>query len=129
MAPAPAPVVPLLDRERPGILQALERYRVAYQHRSIDELAKIYPTLGTASRRATQQMFSSVCRAYDVTFSAPEITINQDGTVAQVIVSSTYTCTPRTAQKIPPESMRDTFQLKRTADAWIIAARGSIDER
>lgn len=110
-------------------MQALERYRTAYQHRSVDELVKVYPALGATSRRATQQMFSNVCRAYDVTFSAPEITINQDGTVAQVIVSSTYTCTPRTAQKVPPESMRDTFQLKRNGDAWIIAARGSIDER
>ncbi|MBI3401843.1 MAG: protein kinase [Acidobacteria bacterium] len=132
-APPPAPAapapVPMIDRERPGIMQALERYRTAYQHRSVDELVKVYPALGATSRRATQQMFSNVCRAYDVTFSAPEITINRDGTVAQVIVSSTYTCTPRTAQKVPPESMRDTFQLKRNGDAWIIAARGSIDER
>jgi len=127
-APAPAPVVSALERERPGILQALDRYRTAHQHRNVDEVAAIYPSIPAAAKKGLQQTFGSVCRAYDVTFGAPEITINQDGTVAQVIVSSTYTCTPRTAQKLPPSSMQDTFQLRRNGDRWIIAARGSIEQ-
>jgi serine/threonine-protein kinase len=126
-ASAPPPV-PMIDRERPAILQALEKYRAAYQHFSADELAAIYPTVGRDTRQGVQRN-SSACRAYDVRFGTPEITLNQDGTLAQVIVSSTYVCTPKTRQAPPADSVRDTFQLRRNGAAWIITARGSIDER
>jgi eukaryotic-like serine/threonine-protein kinase len=125
----PAPVVPsLLDRERPGILQALNRYQSAYRERSVKSLSAVYPSLPRETRQALDRAFSRDCRDYDVTFGNMQLALNADDpTYATVTVRTIYTCQPKTAQAARPEAVQELFVLRKLGDGWLIDSAGTMD--
>jgi hypothetical protein len=121
---APSP----LDRERPGILQALNRYQSAYRERNVKSLMAVYPSLPRESRQALERAFSRDCRDYDVTFGNIQLALNADDpTYATVTVRSIYTCQPKTAQAAQPQSVQDVFVMRKLGEAWLIDSIGTID--
>lgn len=116
----PAAVPNALDRERPGILQALGRYQDAYRQRSVKALSQIYPNMGREDRQRLEKNFRN-CRDYDVTFGNMVPALNtEDPTYATVTVRTTYTCQPRGGQEAQPQSVQDVFVLRKLGDAWLI---------
>jgi hypothetical protein len=121
----PKPLPPL-ERERPQIAALLDEYRGAYRNRSVEAVARIYPSLPAAERNGLRQSFTRDCRAYDVAFDAPEIFLtNAEGTAAQVTVDATYSCTPIGGQKPQRAAMRDVYHLRKVNDAWVISSATS----
>ncbi len=123
--PAPAPPVAAppapLERERPGILQALNRYQSAYRERNVKSLVAVYPGLPRESRQKLERTFSRDCRDYDVTFGNMVLALNpEDPTYATVTVRSLYTCQPKTAQAAQPQAVQDFFVLRKLGDGWLI---------
>jgi serine/threonine-protein kinase len=129
-APSVAAVNPVV-RERPAILAALEQYRAAYQSRSIEALKAVYPTLSGEQLQARERAFKDKkgCRALDVRFGDPVVSLTDDATVAHVNVMSTYVCTPVTGQAKPQEPLPDLFQMRKQGDAWVIAVMGAMGQR
>jgi hypothetical protein len=126
-AVAAAPVNAMV-RERPAILAALEQYRAAYQNRNIDALKAVYPTLAGEQLQARERAFKDKrgCRALDVRFGDPVVSLTADATVAHVNVMSTYVCTPVTGQAKPQEPLPDLFQMRKQGDSWVIAVMGAM---
>ena len=129
VVPAPAVAVPgPLERERPGILQALTRYQSAYRERNVKSLVAVYPGLPRESRQALERAFGRDCRDYDVTFGNVQLALNADDpTYATVTVRSVYTCQPKTAQAAQPQAVQDVFVLRKLGDGWLIDSIGTID--
>jgi serine/threonine protein kinase len=127
-APAPTAVPGPLERERPGILQALTRYQSAYRERNVKSLVAVYPGLPRESRQALERAFGRDCRDYDVTFGNVQLALNADDpTYATVTVRSVYTCQPKTAQAAQPQAVQDVFVLRKLGDGWLIDSVGTID--
>jgi hypothetical protein len=126
--PAPVVVPSALDRERPGILQALNRYQSAYRERSVKSLLAVYPSVPRETRQALDRAFSRDCRDYDVTFGNMQLALNADDpTYATVTVRTVYTCQPRTAQAARPEAVQELFVLRKLGDGWLIDTAGTMD--
>jgi eukaryotic-like serine/threonine-protein kinase len=127
-APAPTAVPGPLERERPGILQALTRYQSAYRERNVKSLVAVYPGLPRESRQALERAFGRDCRDYDVTFGNVQLALNADDpTYATVTVRSVYTCQPKTAQAAQPQAVQDVFVLRKLGDGWLIDSVGTMD--
>jgi serine/threonine-protein kinase len=125
--PVAAPPGPL-ERERPGILQALNRYQSAYRERNVKSLVAVYPSLPRESRQALERAFGRDCRDYDVTFGNLQLALNaEDPTYATVTVRSVYTCQPKTAQAAQPQAVQDVFVLRKLGDGWLIDSIGAMD--
>jgi serine/threonine-protein kinase len=130
--PAAAPVVAAVEgpveRERPGILQALNRYQSAYRDRNVKSLLAVYPSLPRESRQALERAFSRDCRDYDVTFGNLQLALNADDpTYATVTVRSVYTCQPKTAQAAQPQAVQDVFVMRKLGDGWLIDSIGTMN--
>ena len=126
-APVATPPAPL-ERERPGILQALTRYQSAYRERNVKSLVAVYPGLPREARQALERAFGKDCRDYDVTFGNLQLALNQeDPTYATVAVRSVYTCQPKTAQAAQPQAVQDVFVLRKLGDGWLIDSIGTMD--
>jgi serine/threonine-protein kinase len=126
--PPPAVVPSVLERERPGILQALNRYQSAYRERSVKSLVAVYPSLPRETRQALDRAFSRDCRDYDVTFGNMQLALNADDpTYATVTVRTVYTCQPRTAQAAQPQAVQELFVLRKLGDGWLIDTAGTMD--
>ena len=126
--PHPVVVPGPLDRERPGILQALNRYQSAYRERSVKSLVSVYPSLPRETRQALDRAFSRDCRDYDVTFGNMQLAVDADDpTYATVTVRTVYTCQPKTAQAARPEAVQELFVLRKLGDGWLIDSAGTMD--
>ena len=123
VAPPPVATPSPLERERPGILAALNHYRAAYQSQSVDALRSVYPGLDREKAQAFERGMKD-CRAFEVAFGEPDIALNGDN--AFVEVQSTYICTPKTRQRPPAEPVKDVFRLRKTATSWIIVGMGAM---
>jgi predicted Ser/Thr protein kinase len=122
-----APPSPL-DRERPGILQTLNRYQTAYRDRNVKSLIAVYPSLPRESRQALERAFGRDCRDYDVTFGNLQLALNADDpTYATVTVRSIYTCQPKTAQAAQPQAVQDVFVMRKLGEGWLIDSIGTLD--
>ena len=126
--PPHAPVVSVLDRERPAIMAALEGYRNAYRTRSVAAMEDVFPTLPRERRQAYERAFKDrrACPALDVQFGTAEIFLGSSGQQANVTVMATYVCKAATAQDDPLAPQADVFQMRKTGDRWQITAMGEI---
>jgi serine/threonine-protein kinase len=117
-APPPTP----LERERPGIVAAMERYRTAYRNRDLPAVATAFPTLPQDLHQAMARTFEN-CLVYEVTFTGMQVQLTGgSGTQAEVTLRSTHTCTPQTGAGDRATSRDETFTLRRAGDAWVIGA-------
>lgn len=116
-----APPPSTLERERPGIEAAMERFRMGYRNRSLGAVAAAFPTLPRQTRQAMERTFTN-CVVYEVTFDAVQVQIPPtDEATAQVDVSSTHTCTPQSGGGQTTTQERETYTLRKDGDAWVIS--------
>jgi hypothetical protein len=131
-SPEAPPVVPtpsLLEQERPGILQALNRYQNAYRERSVKLLLSVYPSLPREDRQKLERAFRD-CRDFDVTFGNMQMALDaEEPTLATVTVRSVYTCQPKTAQAAQPQAVQDVFAMRKLGDGWLIDTTGMMNDR
>jgi serine/threonine protein kinase len=126
--PATAPRPSALDGERPGILRALNRYQDAYRQMKVEALKNVYPSLPRETGQQLDRAFRRDCRAYDVTFLNPQVSlVADDPTAATVTVRTTYTCQPKSAQAAQPQTVQDVFQLRKVSGEWLIDSAGTMD--
>jgi hypothetical protein len=128
--PPAAPVLTLLERERPGILSALDQYRNAYRTRSVEAMQDVFPTLPRERRQAYERAFKDRrgCPALDVQFGSADIFLGSDGQQANVTVMATYVCKAATAQADPEAPHADVFQLRKTSGRWQIVGMGALQQ-
>jgi predicted Ser/Thr protein kinase/tetratricopeptide (TPR) repeat protein len=127
-APPTAPRPSALDAERPGILRALNRYQDAYRQMKVEALKNVYPSLPRETGQQLDRAFRRDCRAYDVTFLNPQLSlVADDPTAATVTVRTTYTCQPKSAQAAQPQTVQDVFQLRKISGEWLIDSAGTMD--
>jgi len=112
--------VPPLERERPGIEAAMERFRVGYQNRSMPAVSAVFPALPGETRAAMQREFTA-CLVYEVTFDEMQVEMAPaDESLAHVNVSSTHVCTPKSGARQTTSTQREVFTLRKKADSWSI---------
>lgn len=126
-APAAAPVISPLDREKVGLTAALGRFQAAYRDRDVKALLQVFPSLQREAQQRIERSFRD-CRAFDVSFDDMRfLTDAANPTRAQVTVRSTYVCTPRTNQRPVPAAQQDIFFLQKRGEVWFIDRTGSVD--
>ena len=109
-----------LERERPGIEAAMERFRTAYRNRNLEGVTEVFPTLPGETGQAMQRSFDD-CLVYEVTFADMQVEMNlTDATQAQVDVRSTHTCTPNSGGRQTIAGQHDLFSLRKSGDDWRI---------
>ncbi|MBI2187827.1 MAG: serine/threonine protein kinase [Acidobacteria bacterium] len=115
-SPPPSP----LERERPAIEAAMERYRIAYRNRDLPAVAAAFPTLPADLRQTMQRTFKA-CLVYEVTFDGMQVQLAPGSeTQAQVTLRSTHTCTPQSGGPPTTATQSETFALQKNGDAWLI---------
>jgi serine/threonine-protein kinase len=123
--PPPSP----LERERPGIEAAMERYRIGYRNRDLPAVAAAFPALPQALRQTMQQAFTS-CLVYEVTFDGMQVQLAPGSdTQAEVTLQSTHICTPQSGGPQTTTAQDETFALQKTGDAWMIGEVKSVARR
>ena len=109
-----------LERERPGIEAAMERFWTAYRNRNLEGVTEVFPTLPGETGQAMQRSFDD-CLVYEVTFADMQVEMNlTDATQAQVDVRSTHTCTPNSGGRQTIAGQHDLFSLRKSGDDWRI---------
>ena len=109
-----------LERELPGIEEAMGRFRTAYRNRNLEGVTEVFPTLPGETRQAMQRSFSD-CLVYEVTFADMRVELEPtDATQAQVDVRSTHICTPNSGGRQITTGQHDVFTLRKSGDGWRI---------
>jgi serine/threonine-protein kinase len=115
--PEPTP----LERERPGIEAAMERYRIAYRNRDLPAVTTAFPTLSESMRRTMQRTFDG-CLVYEVIFDGVQVQVTADSDRrAEVTLRSTHTCTPQSGGRQTTITQDEIFTLRKDADTWVIS--------
>jgi hypothetical protein len=115
------PPVSVLDRERPGIEAAMERYRIGYRNRDLRAVAAAFPTLPQEMRQTMQRTFAS-CLVYEVTFDQVRVQVNPDDDArAEVALRSTHTCTPQSGGRQTTTAQEETFTVRKSGEMWVIS--------
>jgi serine/threonine protein kinase len=125
-ASPPVTTASRLDAERDGILLTLRLYQEAYRERSVDALARVFPSLPREERQRLERNFRD-CRDYDAAFINPQPLMGDDPTAATVNVRFIYTCTPRSGQGPQQAPVDEVFQLRKLGDGWVIERLGSMN--
>jgi len=113
-APAPAVEPPPLSRERANEL--LERYKAALEAKSLDQLKRIWPSLGGAAEAALRQEFQHASRiAVDI--SEPQVSAS--GTTARISFVRRYSLLTEDGQRLQSTSQA-AMDVHRSGDAWLI---------
>jgi hypothetical protein len=127
VAPPVVPPPSLLERERAGILGALNRYQHAYRERNVKMLLDVFPSLPREDRQKLERAFRD-CRDFDVSFGNMQMALDAaDPTLATVTVRSVYTCQPKTAQAAQPQAVQDVFAMRKIEDGWLIDSTGMMN--
>jgi len=113
--PPPSP----LERERPGIAAAMERYRVGYQNRDLPAVAATFPTLPRQMRQTMERTFKN-CLVYEVRFEGMQVQLASEETRADVTLRSTHTCTPQSGGRQTTSTQDEAFALRKNGEAWVI---------
>lgn len=114
--PPPSP----LERERPRIEAAMERYRIGYRTRDLPAVAAAFPALPQNLRQTMQRTFTN-CLVYEVIFDEMQVQLAAGNeTLAEVTLRSTHTCTPQSSGPQTTTMQDETFALRKNGDAWVI---------
>ncbi len=109
-----------LERERPAIEAAMERYRIAYRTRDLPAVATAFPTLPEDLRQTMQRTFKS-CLVYEVIFDGVQVQLAAGSeSQAEVTLRSTHTCTPQSGGRQTTTTQGETFTLRKDGEAWVI---------
>ncbi len=112
------PAAPVVNPEVKAVRDTIERFREAYQLRSIEELQKIWRSIPKRTRDALRETFTNRdIRAITVRYDCagePAIT----GDSAQWDCSETLTYTTNTVQR--PQTVPIRFLLKKLSGTWYV---------
>ena len=94
----------------------LERYKAALEARSLDQLKRIWPSLGGSAEAALRQEFQHASRiAVDI--SEPQVAAS--GTTGRVTFVRRYSLLTEDGQRLQSTSQA-TMDVHRSGDAWLI---------
>jgi serine/threonine-protein kinase len=109
-----------IERERPAIVDAMGRFRMAYRNRDINGVVAVFPTLPREIRQTMQKTFDA-CLVYEVTFADLQVAWKETApTQAEVDVRSTHTCTPNSNARQTTTAHHDVFLLRKNGENWVI---------
>ena len=109
-----------LERERPAIEAAMERFRVGYRNRDLPTVTAAFPSLPRELRQTMEKTFAN-CLVYEVVFDEVSIAVPPgDESAAEAAIRSTHTCTPQSGGRETTAGHNDLFTLKKNGDAWTI---------
>jgi len=115
-----APPAPL-ERERPGLRAAMERFRIGYRNRDMDAVVAAFPTLPRDLRQRFDRTFRD-CLVYEVTFDQMTLTLApSDFMTAEAEVYSTHTCTPQSGAREVTGSEHNVYTLQKNGKDWVIS--------
>jgi serine/threonine protein kinase len=116
--PPPSP----LERERPGINEALERFRSAYRTRDMAAMMLVFPTISGQTESTMQRTFNT-CLVYEVRYYGVRVGIDPDDeTLATADVRSSHTCTPKSGGRETITDRHDLVSLRKEGDRWLVEA-------
>ncbi|NOT28355.1 MAG: serine/threonine protein kinase [Acidobacteria bacterium] len=114
--PPPSP----LERERPAINEALERFRSAYRTRDMAAMLLVFPTIPSQAESAMQRTFNT-CLVYEVTYDGVRVGMDPgDETLATADVRSSHTCTPKSGGRESTTDKHDLISLRKDGDTWLV---------
>jgi len=119
-APAPAPAVepPPLSRERANDL--LERYKAALEAKSVDQLRRIWPSLGGTAETALRREFQHASR---ITVDISELQVAANGATGRMTFVRRYSILTDDGQRLQRTSQA-TMDVHRSGDTWLIDSIG-----
>ncbi len=112
----PEPATPV--DERPGIRQALERYRLAYESMDAEEVQRSWPSLSADQLDKIERSFRST-QSFEMTLA--NCRIDQNGASATATCSVTREIRPKAGRKLTATS-DTTFTLRKQGEQWVIAS-------
>ena len=114
--PPPTP----LERERPAIDAALERFRTAYRNRDMSAMLLVFPTIPDQTELAMQRTFNT-CLVYEVKYDGVRVGMDPDDeTLATADVRSSHTCTPKSGGREITTDEHDLISLRTDGDTWLV---------
>jgi hypothetical protein len=118
---SPAGIVPHQNdaKDRAGILDVLERFRLAYTAKNEQGVSAVYPDV------RTDRMFRDMrdCARVSLVFGEARVNVLSPSE-AQVRVPATYGCSPTTAERpmVSPQET-DVYMFARRSGVWVIESR------
>lgn len=114
--PPPTPI----ERERPAIDDALERFRSAYRTRDMAAMTLVFPAIPRETELAMQRTFN-LCLVYEVRYDGVRVGLNpNDETLATADVRSSHTCTPKSGGRETTTDKHDIISLRKDGDTWLV---------
>jgi serine/threonine protein kinase len=110
-----------LERERPGLQAAMERFRIGYRNRDMDAVVAAFPMLPRYLRQRLERTFRD-CLVYEVTFDQMTLTLAPtDVMTAEADVFSTHTCTPQSGAREVTGGEHNVYTLQKNGKDWVIS--------
>jgi hypothetical protein len=98
--------------------ELLQRYSAAIEAKSLDQLKRIWPSLGGAAESAMRQEFQHASR---ITVDIADPQVSASGATGRVRFVRTYSVVTVEGQRL--QSRSDvTMDVRRSGDAWVIEA-------
>jgi hypothetical protein len=104
----------VLNAERAADL--LRRYRAALEARSLDQLKRIWPSLGGNAESALRQQFEQAARI-SVESSDPQVSVS--GSTGRIVFVRNYTVVTVEGKQLQ-STAQATMDVHRSGDAWVI---------
>ena len=114
--PEPLPLPPRTASSREALSSVLDRYTSALEHRDIDALKAIWPSLDGAQQSALEGDFANA-RSINVSFADPKIEIS--GTAATIRGVRHYALRTKDGQQLSSTTVT-TLGLRQVGNDWII---------
>jgi hypothetical protein len=114
--PAVAPTVeaPTLSAERANDL--LRRYKAALEAKSLDQLKRIWPSLGGAAETGVRQDFQNASR---ISVDVSDVEASATGSTGRITFIRHYSLVTTDGQR-PQSTSRAVMEVHRSGDAWLI---------
>jgi hypothetical protein len=101
-----------------GVLEALDRYRSAYQARDVSQVLLVFPSLSTAQVEQIRRTFDGVA-GYDVELRDTRVDVQAEVATAGAVVVRRITPLVGNGNEVSNE-VETTFRLRRTGAGWVI---------
>jgi hypothetical protein len=116
----PAPPPTPMEREKPAIDSALERFRSAYRTRDMEAMTVVFPSMPRETERAMRRTFDA-CLVYEVTYDGVRVTLDpDDDTFATADIRSSHTCTPKSGGREMTTDRHDVLSLRKDGQRWVV---------
>jgi hypothetical protein len=94
----------------------LERYKAALEAKSVDQLRRIWPSLGGAAETALRREFQHASR---ITVDISELQVSPSGATGRLTFVRRYSILTDDGQR-PQRTSQATMDVHRSGDTWLI---------